>query len=85
MSAITSLQIGQNKIEIGKSVVESYTDPLTKQWYRVYLDGFCVQGGFTTISDSTNSHTVSLLKEYTGDYQVFTKLKTHIKNVISLK
>lgn len=47
MSNITSIQIGQNKIQIGKSVlIRSYTNSETHQWYRVYSDGWCEQGGY---------------------------------------
>ena len=63
MSNISSLQIGQNKIQIGKSVlIESYTDPNTHQWYRVYSDGWCEQGGYINTSNSVTDW--NLLKPY---------------------
>jgi len=60
---ITSLEINGNKLNTGKSVlVESYTDPDTHQWYRVYSDGWCEQGGTAKLNNSPL--TISLIKGY---------------------
>jgi hypothetical protein len=61
---IMSLEINGNKLNTGKSVlVESYTDPETHQWYRVYSDGWCEQGGYISTSNSVTDW--NLLKPYT--------------------
>ena len=46
-------------------IVSSWMDPATNQWFRVYNDGWCEQGGLRTGSGS-----VSLKKEYTSDKYV---------------
>ena len=54
-----------------RAVVETYVNGTS--WYRIYSDKWCEQGGQTTISDSTNAHQVSILKEMRDtNYSVFT-------------
>ena len=34
-------------------------------WYRIYSDGWCEQGGYVTVSTSTGEYTYNLTKEFT--------------------
>jgi len=72
---ITSLEINGNKLNTGKSVlVESYTDPDTHQWYRVYSDGWCEQGGlvYTKAVSTSNGETITFLKAFKDTSYTFT-------------
>lgn len=61
MSNIASLQIGQNKIEIGKSVLlKSYYDEVNEKHCRLYSDGYCEQFGYDMQGNGTKTITLVL-------------------------
>ena len=58
-------------------VIETGVNSETNQWYRLYSDGWCEQGG-TVNSDPTSTFTVAFLKDY-NDIN-YTISLTHLKN-----
>lgn len=44
------------------ALIKSYSSGT--DWYRIYSDGWCEQGGYVTVSASTGLYTYDLLKEY---------------------
>ena len=60
-------------------LVESYTNGTS--WYRVYSDGWCEQGGETSISYSHTTNTVALLKPYKNtNYTISLSLGNYVSS-----
>ena len=57
----TQAGAGLNSVSV-RTVVETYTNGTN--WYRIWSDGFCEQGGRKNHTSSDTTQTVNLLKAY---------------------
>ena len=60
MARMSTLETKHNNLEGLPHVVETYSNGT--DWYRVYSDGWCIQGGRGNTANSTT--TITLFKEY---------------------
>lgn len=59
-ATIKGFDYNDNKYDYNKASIKTYSNGAS--WYRLFPDGFCVQGGAT--SEFTGTYTVTLLKPY---------------------